>query len=392
MASINTGFLNLSEYYLFSEISKKVRKYKEENPNKTVISLGIGDVTLPLPKIAIEAMHGAVDDMSNKNTFKGYSPDRGYDFLVDSILNEYNEIGIELNDNEVFVSDGVKSDIANMSEIFSKDNIVLMPTPVYPVYVDTNIMCGRKILYIEGNEENNFLPMPNDEHVDIIYLCSPNNPTGSVYTKEQLQKWVYYAIYNNAIILYDSAYSAYITDSNIARSIYEVDFAKRCAIEFCSFSKLAGFTGVRCGYTIVPKELNISNISINKLWLRRQTTKFNGVSYITQKGAEAVLTDEGKLETKQMIDYYMDNSKMIVKLLENKNIYHTGGVNAPYIWMKCPDSMKSWEFFDYLLNEVNVVGTPGIGFGKNSDEYFRLTAFSSSENTAEACERLSGIL
>lgn len=393
MAYINENFLKLSDNYLFSEINKRKSEYLKLNPEKKIISLGIGDITLPLPNSCIKAMKDAVIELSYKNSFRGYGPEQGYDFLREKISNNYSDLRINIAIDEIFIGDGTKSDIANITDIFASKNKILITSPVYPVYVDTNIMNGRLIEYLPGNENNNFLPLPRkNEKGDIIYLCSPNNPTGVVYTKEMLKTWVDFAISKNAIILYDSAYSEYISDKTLPKSIYEIEGSKKCAIEFCSFSKTAGFTGVRCGYTIIPNELKVNDISLNKIWLRRQTTKFNGVSYITQRGAEAIYSNQGKKEIRNLIEYYMDNAKIITEFLENNNIFHTGGINAPYIWMKCPNKMKSWDFFDLLLNDVSVIGTPGIGFGENGENYFRLTAFGTSEDTSEAINRLNEIL
>lgn len=392
MANINKNFLNLKESYLFYEIANRISEHSRSNPDVKVIKLGIGDVTLPLPSVIITELNKAVQDMADVTTFKGYGPEIGHSFLREEIRKEYQNKGIQFDIDEIFISDGINSDIANITDLFSSDNIVLIPDPVYPVYNDSNVMNGRTIKYMDSNESNGFLPIPTNEHADMIYLCSPNNPTGSAYTKEQLRKWVDYALDNNAVILCDSAYSSYISDDSLPHSIFEIEGAKKCAIEFCSFSKSAGFTGLRCGYTIVPKELVIDNVSLNKLWLRRQTTKFNGASYIIQKGAVATFTEEGKKATKEMIDYYMRNAKLITDLLKEKNIYHVGGVNAPYIWLKCPHNMDSWKFFDYLLKEAHVAGTPGSGFGKNGEGYFRLTAFGNSDSVKEAVERLRKVL
>ncbi len=391
--NLNQNYENLKESYLFSTIAKKVNEYTKANPQNKIIRLGIGDVTLPLAPIVIEKMDEAVKEMGFAETFHGYGEEQGYEFLRNAICNYYNKKNVKLNNDEIFVSDGAKSDIGNILDIFDKDNTVLIPDPVYPVYVDTNIMAGRKILYLNGNEDNNFLPMPDfDVKCDIIYLCSPNNPTGSVYNKEQLEEWISYALKNNAVILFDSAYEAFITDKSLPTSIYEIDGAKKCAIEFCSLSKKAGFTGVRCGYTVIPHELIINNSSLNKLWLRRQTTKFNGVPYIVQRGAEAVFTNKGFEQTQQNIDYYMNNAKIISKTLKELGIWFVGGENSPYIWLKCPNKMSSWEFFDFLLNKANIVGTPGQGFGANGENYFRLTAFNSQENVIEAIDRLKKVL
>lgn len=382
--NINENYLNLEESYLFSTVAKKVNEFIQNNPDKKVIRLGIGDVTLPLCKVVIEAMHKAVDEMAKKETFRGYGPEQGYDFLREKVQGYYKKRNVELELDEIFISDGAKSDIGNILDIFSKDNVILVPDPVYPVYVDTNIMAGRKVIFANANEENGFLPLPdNNQKADIIYICSPNNPTGAVYNKEQLKKWVDYAIKNNAIILFDAAYECFISDESLPRSIFEIEGAKNCAIEFCSLSKTAGFTGTRCGYTIVPKLLG----KLNKFWLRRQTTKFNGVPYIIQRGAEAVFTEKGLDEIKENINYYKENAKIISETLDRCNIWHVGGKHSPYIWLKCPNNMKSWEFFDLLLEKIQVVGTPGSGFGKNGEGFFRLTSFGSKENTIEAMKR-----
>lgn len=381
---INENYLNLEESYLFSTVAKKVNEFIQNNPDKKVIRLGIGDVTLPLCKVVIEAMHKAVDEMAKKETFRGYGPEQGYDFLREKVQGYYKKRNVELELDEIFISDGAKSDLGNILDIFSKDNVILVPDPVYPVYVDTNIMAGRKVIFANANEENGFLPLPdNNQKADIIYICSPNNPTGAVYNREQLKKWVDYAIKNNAIILFDAAYECFISDENLPRSIFEIEGAKNCAIEFCSLSKTAGFTGTRCGYTIVPKLLG----KLNKFWLRRQTTKFNGVPYIIQRGAEAVFTEKGLDEIKENINYYKENAKIISETLDRCNIWHVGGKHSPYIWLKCPNNMKSWEFFDLLLEKIQVVGTPGSGFGKNGEGFFRLTSFGSKENTIEAMKR-----
>ena len=382
--NINENYLNLEESYLFSTVAKKVNEFIKNNPDKKVIRLGIGDVTRPLCNAVINALHKAVDEMGNQKTFRGYGPEQGYDFLREAVKGYYSKRGVCLDLDEIFISDGAKSDVGNILDLFSKDNAVLVPDPVYPVYVDTNVMAGRKVLFSDANGDNGFLPLPdNNIKADIIYICSPNNPTGAVYNKEQLKLWVEYAKENNAVILFDAAYECFVSDDNLPRSIYEIEGAKDVAIEFCSLSKTAGFTGTRCGYTIVPKNLD----KLNKFWLRRQTTKFNGVPYIVQRGAEAVFSDEGQKEIKENIDYYKENAKIISDTLEKCGIKHTGGKHSPYIWLKCPNNMKSWEFFDYLLNNLQVVGTPGSGFGKNGEWYFRLTSFGSKENTIEAMKR-----
>lgn len=389
---INQNYLNLQDSYLFSIIAKKVAAYKVENPQKDIIRLGIGDVTLPLCDAVIKAMQTAVSDMGTKEGFRGYGPEQGYDFLKSSISKYYEQRNISLSQNEIFISDGAKSDLANILDIFSIDNTVLIPDPVYPVYVDSNIMAGRKIVYMDANEENNFLPLP-DENIkaDIIYLCSPNNPTGAVYNREQLKTWVDYALNNNAVIIFDAAYEAFIQDKDLPRSIYEIDGAKKCAIEFCSLSKTAGFTGTRCGYTIVPMELAYENSRLNSFWLRRQTTKFNGVPYIIQRGAEAVFTIDGYNQTREGIAYYLENAKIISNTLREMNIWFVGGENSPYIWLKCPKDMTSWEYFDYLLENANVVGTPGSGFGKNGEGFFRLTSFGERQDIKTAMERISRV-
>lgn len=393
MVKLNENFLNLKDSYLFSDIAKRVNKFIENNPDKKVIKLGIGDVTKPLTKSVIESLHQGVEDMSKAETFKGYGPEQGYEFLKDAIKRYYVEKNVEIDLDEIFVSDGAKSDTGNITDLFSIENKVMIPDPVYPVYVDTNIMNGREIVYLDANKENNFLPMPNEnEETDIIYICSPNNPTGACYTKEQLKVWVDYAIKNEAIILFDSAYECFVDDEKLPTSIFQIEGAKKCAIEFCSLSKTAGFTGTRCGYTIVPKELVFKNscgndMSINKMWNRRQTTKFNGVPYIIQKGAVSVFSEEGMKMSKEVIRYYKQNAKLIANTMEECGINYYGGINSPYIWFECPDNMSSWEFFDKMLNEIAVVGTPGVGFGKNGDGYFRLSSFGSYENTVEAMER-----
>lgn len=381
--NLNKNYENLEQSYLFSTIAKKVNEYISNNSDKKVIRLGIGDVTKPLCKAVVDAMHKAVDEMGVQETFHGYGPEQGYDFLRSAVQGYYAKNNVALDLSEIFISDGAKSDLGNILDLFDKDNIVLVPDPVYPVYVDTNIMNGRKVIFANANENNKFLPLPNNEKVDIIYLCSPNNPTGAVYNREQLRSWVDYANSNNAVILFDSAYECFISDSQLPRSIFEIEGAKTCAIEFCSLSKTAGFTGTRCGYTIVPNELG----NLNKMWLRRQTTKFNGVPYIVQRGAEAVFTEEGMKEIAENLNYYKENAQIISQTMEDCGIWYVGGKHSPYIWLKCPNNMTSWEFFDYLLENAQIVGTPGAGFGKNGEGYFRLTSFGSRENTIEAMER-----
>ena len=381
---INENYNNLEQSYLFSTVAKKINEFVSNNPDKKVIRLGIGDVTLPLCPTVINALHGAVDEMGIQATFRGYGPEQGYDFLREAVQNYYKSNNVSIELDEIFISDGAKSDLGNILDLFDKDNTVLVPDPVYPVYVDTNIMAGREVKFINANSDNEFLPLPDySVNADIIYICSPNNPTGAVYNKQQLQEWVNYAKQKNAIILFDSAYECFISDTDLPRSIYAIEGAKDCAIEFCSLSKTAGFTGTRCGYTIVPTALG----KLNKMWVRRQTTKFNGVPYIVQKAAEAVFSEEGQKEIKENIEYYKENAKLISQTLKECGIWHVGGKHSPYIWLKCPNNMSSWEFFDYLLENAQVVGTPGSGFGKNGEGYFRLTSFGSKESTIEAMWR-----
>ena len=391
--NVNKNYQNIADSYLFSTIAKKVSEFAQKNPDKKIIKLGIGDVTLPLCKVVVNALKKASEEMGVKETFHGYGPEQGYDFLKSKIQSYYRSNHVALDNDEIFISDGAKSDLGNILDLFDVNNTFLVPDPVYPVYVDTNTMAGRKIVYIDANAENNFLPLPDESiKADIIYICSPNNPTGAVYNKAQLKSWVDYANKNQSIILFDSAYECFITDKELPRSIYEIEGAKTCAIEFCSLSKMAGFTGTRCGYTVVPKALVFNEMSLNKMWLRRQTTKFNGVPYIIQRGAEAVFTEEGQKEIQENLNYYKENAKIIADTLKRHNIWHIGGQHSPYIWLKCPNNMTSWEFFDYLLNNVQIVGTPGSGFGKNGEGYFRLTSFGSRENTLEAVKRLDEFL
>lgn len=389
----NSNFKNIAENYLFAEVADRAGKYAAAHPDKKVLKLGIGDVTLPLAPAVIAALHEAVDEMSKKESFQGYGPYEGYGFLRESIKGYYKEMGVELAADEIFVSDGAKSDLGNILDIFAKDNTVLVPDPVYPVYVDTNIMAGRKIVYADANENNGFLPMPDYKvDADVIYMCSPNNPTGAAYSVKQLEEWVKYALKKNALILYDAAYESFITEEGAARSIYLVKDAKKCAIEICSLSKTAGFTGTRCGYTVIPHALERDGYSANKLWFRRQATKFNGTSYIIQRGAAAVFTPEGRAQIKENLAVYQRNAKRIAECMDELGIWYTGGKNSPYIWLKCPNNMGSWQFFDYLLNNAQVVGTPGAGFGKNGEGFFRLTAFGSEETTKEAVARIKKLL
>lgn len=401
MFKINDNYLKLPGSYLFSTIGKKVAAYTAANPDKEVIKLGIGDVTLPLAPAVIKRLHSAVDEMAVKETFKGYAPDLGYEFLRNTIVeNDYKARGCDIAADEIFVSDGAKSDSGNIGDIFAVDNKIAVCDPVYPVYVDTNAMAGRTgeynpetekwsdVIYMPCTKENNFVPELPKEEPDIIYLCFPNNPTGTTITKDQLQVWVDYALKIGAVIIYDAAYEAYISSENVPHSIYECEGAKGCAIELRSFSKNAGFTGTRLGFTVIPKELKCGDVMLHSLWARRHGTKFNGAPYIIQAAGAAVYTEEGKKETKEQIAYYMNNAKIIREGLTGAGYEVYGGIDAPYIWLKTPDKMTSWEFFDYLLENANVVGTPGSGFGPSGEGYFRLTAFGSYENTLAALERI----
>ena len=404
MVTVNHNYLKLPGSYLFSTIGKKVRAYKEENPDKEVISLGIGDVTQPLVPAIIDALHGAVEEMAHAETFHGYAPDLGYEFLRRAIAkNDYQDRGCNIAADEIFVSDGAKSDSGNIQEIFGTDNKVAVCDPVYPVYVDTNVMAGRTgeyntvrenfdgVIYMPCRKENGFLPEFPSEVPDLIYLCFPNNPTGSAITKDELQKWVNYANKNGCVIIYDAAYEAYISEENVPHSIYECEGARTCAIELRSFSKNAGFTGVRLGFTVIPKELVRDGVSLHSLWARRHGTKFNGAPYIVQKAGEAVYSEAGKAQLKDQVGYYMRNAKLIHDELTKAGFSVSGGVNAPYIWLETPDKMTSWEFFDYLLKNANVVGTPGSGFGSHGEGYFRLTAFGTYENTLKAIDRIKSL-
>ncbi len=385
---LNKNFELIKDSYLFATVAEKTAEYLKENPDKKLIKLGIGDVTIPLCKAVVEAGVKAVEEMGKPETFRGYGPYEGYDFLRKSVRDYYARRGVNLDMDEIFISDGAKSDIGNIVDLFSEDNVVLVPDPVYPVYVDTNLMDGRRIIYADASEKNGFLPMPDyGVDCDIIYMCSPNNPTGAVYDKAGLKAWVDYAKAKNAVILFDSAYEFYVTDENLPRSVYEVEGATEVAIEFCSLSKTAGFTGTRCGYTVIPKKLG----PLNGMWLRRQSTKYNGVPYIVQRMAEAVFSEDGQKQISENVGVYMKNAKLISDTLNELGIWHTGGVNSPYIWLKCPGG-DSWAFFDKLLKEANVVGTPGAGFGKNGEGFFRLTAFNNYENTSEAMRRIKSVL
>lgn len=389
---INHNYDNLVPNYLFAEIAKRTNKFIEENPDKKVIKLGIGDVTLPLAPVVIDAFKKGIDELGDKATFKGYPDYEGYEFVRQAVSDYYASFGVTVGADEILINDGAKSDTGNFGDIFAEDNIVLVTDPVYPVYVDSNIMAGRNIVLAPANKENGFCAMP-DENVkaDIIYLCSPNNPTGSAYTADQLKTWIDYALKNDAIILYDCAYEAFITD-DCPRSIFAIEGARQCAIEFCSLSKTAGFTGARCGYTVIPKELERDGHNIYKLWYRREATKFNGVSYPVQCAAAAVFSEEGQKQIKENLSYYKENAKIISSALDELGIYYTGGKNSPYIWLECPNGMGSWEFFDYLLENANVVGTPGEGFGECGKGYFRLTSFGDRDNTIEAVERIKKLL
>lgn len=399
MVKINENFLTMKKNYLFIDIAKKLKAYTAANPDKPLIRMGIGDVTLPLAPVVVEAIKKAADEMGVKETFRGYEDSgTGYDFLKEAIAGYYKSFGVSLELSEIRVNDGAKADCGNITDIFGDGNTILVTDPAYPVYVDSNVMAGREVIYADSNEENGFAAMPDENvHADIIYLCSPNNPTGSVYTKAQLKEWVDYALKNEAVIIFDSAYEAFISDPELPRSIYAVEGAKKCAIEMCSLSKTAGFTGTRCGYTIIPEELIVkasdgTDVSLAQIWGRRQGSKFNGVSYPIQRGAEAVFTPKGQKQTHEAIDYYRRNAKVMADALTELGIKFTGGINSPYIWLKCPNNMGSWEFFDYLLNNIQVVGTPGEGFGKNGAGWFRLTAFGTYENTVEAMRRLKELL
>lgn len=397
MPSINENFLKLEKNYLFINIAKKINAYIEANPDKkdNIIRMGIGDVTQPIAKCVVDAVKKGADEMGVKETFKGYEDSgAGYDFLKEAVAGYYKSFGVYVDADEIRINDGAKADCGNIVDIFGDDNTVLITDPAYPVYVDSNLMNGRKVIFADATEENGFRAVPDKNvHADLIYLCSPNNPTGAVFTRDELKAWIDYALDNKAIIIYDAAYEAFITEDDIPRSIFAVEGARRCAIEMCSLSKTAGFTGMRCGYTVIPKELEVvasdgTVVSISQLWGRRQGSKFNGVSYPVQCGAAAVFTEEGQKQVSENIRYYQNNAKVIASALDELGIKYTGGKNSPYIWLKCPNGMNSWEFFDYLLSEANVVGTPGSGFGKNGEGWFRLTAFGDKDKTVEAMERI----
>ncbi|MCR5246773.1 MAG: LL-diaminopimelate aminotransferase [Paludibacteraceae bacterium] len=405
MVAINDNFQKLPGSYLFSEIAKRVALYKESNPSAKIIRMGIGDVTLPLCDAVIKAMHKAVDEMADPSTFHGYGPEQGYKFLIDTIIkNDFEPRGVSVESDEIFISDGAKSDTGNIGDILGLGNVVAVTDPVYPVYVDTNVMAGRagdlladgrwsRIVYLPCTSENGFVPELPKQKVDVIYLCFPNNPTGTTLTKSQLAEWVKYALANDALILFDAAYEAFIQEDDVPHSIYEIEGAKRCAIEFRSFSKTAGFTGTRCGFTVIPKDVTAvgkdgEKVQLNRLWNRRQCTKFNGTAYVIQRAAEAVYSEEGKMQVKDTIDYYMTNAKIIRNGLEAAGYTVFGGKNSPYVWAKTPDGMDSWTFFDYLLKEKNIVATPGVGFGVSGEGYIRFSALGDKDATIEAMKRL----
>lgn len=389
---VNENFFNVKKNYLFSEIAKRVNAYSAEHPEAKIVRLGIGDVTLPLSPVVVEAMKKAADEMGNAATFRGYAPEYGYDFLREAIAEYYKKFPVNLSAEEIFVSDGAKSDVGNIVDILG-DNEILIPDPVYPVYLDSNIMSGRKVSFLKGSHENGFLPLPDgvEEKPYVIYLCSPNNPTGAVYSRDGLKKWIDFANKTGSLIIFDSAYEAFIS-GDYPHSIYEIEEARSCAVEICSFSKTAGFTGTRCAWSVFPDELTVGENKLSYLWSRRQATKFNGVPYVVQRAAEAALSAEGQAQCREAIAYYMENARIIGEVLKEKGIEFTGGENSPYLWLKCPNGMKSWEFFDFLLENAQVVGTPGAGFGEAGEGYFRLTSFGSRESTLEAADRLRKLL
>lgn len=389
---VNENFFNVKKNYLFSEIAKRVNAYSAEHKDAKIVRLGIGDVTLPLSPVVVEAMKKAADEMGNAATFRGYAPEYGYDFLREAIAEYYKKFPVDLSAEEIFVSDGAKSDVGNIVDILG-DNEILIPDPVYPVYLDSNIMSGRKVSFLKGSQENGFLPLPDgvEEKPYVIYLCSPNNPTGAVYSREGLKKWIDFANKTGSLIIFDSAYEAFIS-GDYPHTIYEIEGARSCAVEICSFSKTAGFTGTRCAWSVFPDELTVGENKLSFLWSRRQATKFNGVPYVVQRAAEAALSPEGQAQCREAIAYYMENARIIGEVLKEKGIEFTGGENSPYLWLKCPNGMGSWEFFDFLLNNARVVGTPGAGFGEAGEGYFRLTSFGSRESTLEAADRLRKLL
>lgn len=389
---LNAHYFSLSESYLFSDIAHRVQAFSEAHPERKVIRMGIGDVTRPLPGVVTQALEEAAREMGKKETFRGYGPEQGYPFLRQAISDYYQSRATAVDPDEIFVGDGAKSDLGNILDLFSPECTVLIPDPVYPVYVDTNLMAGRRILYLDATGQNGFLPLPDEKmQADILYICSPNNPTGAAYGKKELAAFVRYAREHEALILYDAAYEAFITDPALPRSIYEIEGARECAIEFCSFSKTAGFTGLRCGYTVVPRELAFGGHSLHGMWLRRQTTKFNGVSYPVQRAAAAALSPAGRKALQENLSYYRENAKKLSQALDARGIWYTGGKHSPYLWMRCENGMGSWQYFDWLLEKAGIVGTPGAGFGKNGENYFRLTAFGSREDTEEAVGRLQAL-
>lgn len=389
---LNENYSSVKNNYLFSDIAKKVKAYSEAHPDAKIIRLGIGDVTLPLAPVVVNAMKNAADEMGNAETFRGYAPEYGYDFLREAVARYYDKFSVFLSADEIFVSDGAKSDVGNIVDILG-DNEILIPDPVYPVYLDSNLMSGRKVSFISGNQQNGFLPMPDGipEKPYVIYICSPNNPTGAVYSRTQLKVWVDFALKTGSLIIFDSAYEAFIS-GDYPHSIYEIKEAQKCAVEICSFSKTAGFTGTRCAWSVFPNKLIVGDKKLSALWSRRQATKFNGVPYVVQRAAEAALSDEGQAQCRQSVEYYIENARIIAELLTKKGISFTGGENSPYLWLKCPGGMKSWDFFDFLLENAQVVGTPGAGFGDAGEGYFRLTSFGSRESTLEAVSRLDKLL
>lgn len=390
---INQNYKNLKDSYLFSTVARKVNEFQSANPDVEVIRLSIGDVTRPLATTVVDAMTEAVAEMGVKETFHGYGPEQGYDFLRNSLQTYYSSHNVQLAADEIFVSDGAKSDLGNFLDLMDSSSVVLIPDPVYPAYVDTNQMSGHKIIYMQANESNDFLPMPDDSvDCDLIYICSPNNPTGAVYTREGLQAWVNYANSKNALIIFDAAYEVFIEDESLPKSIFEIKGARTCAIEICSFSKIAGFTGTRCGYTVVPKDIVCDGLSLNEMWLRRQTTKYNGVPYLVQRGADAVFTEDGFQQIMENIHYYKENAKIIADTFTECGIWYIGGKHSPYIWMKTPNNMTSWECFDFFLEKAGVATTPGSGFGANGEGYVRFTAFGDRDKTKEAMERLKKLL
>ena len=389
---LNSNYSKLKDSYLFAKISEKTKEYSKKNPDKKLIQLGIGDVTFPLCNEIVKNLHSAVDEMANIETFKGYGPYEGYFFLRELISNQFKKFGAEINPSEVFINDGAKSDCANILNIFSNNLKVLIQNPTYPVYLDSNITAGNNVSFLDANEANDFLPMPDfSVDADLIYLCSPNNPTGATYSKDQLKTWVEYANEKKAIIIFDAAYNAFISSNELPRTIFEIENSKTCAIEINSFSKTAGFTGLRCGFTIIPNELEIDGQSVNKLWFRHQSTNFNGVSYITQKGAAACFSEKGQQEINTIINQYLENSKILSKTLTELNVFNIGGKNSPYVWFKCFNNLNSWDFFDFLLNNFQIVGTPGCGFGKNGEGYFRFSAFGKKEEILKATEKLKSL-